>query len=461
MQYLHKVTSGLKEGKYKNNSAALISALKHDFALFTFVVKELITLAETENIPTSISADPIKLLTWAGVERMSDILNAEASIPRSHELAESDPLLLDRLKETSLVAATSEVLSAVNKIDKETGFCHGLIREVGLNLVAWNYSSLYSRVIRSLTKSTSLDNELAKELGFSPSLLAFKFLRPKVVDTNPEAKTLIESWKTFDDLCDIGEALARAGNPEAYPSAENDWRKANEFLQSSVGPNGINLIRARAIESTLVYRRALPNTFPSLEHFNPAVAIRAHQKAELRDNPHLPHCPPHVQSALRAVYAHMPTKSVNKGVIEMLIKEVIPRAGFTGGCIFLVDPSTMSLVPRTVIGHVTLRSLTPVPLPRTQGSHMSTLVGDVITTNIHLTDDFARVAFDSDQPILQRSVEVGPNTKTGIYLRLGKDRRVGILYLEAPEADFNATGLKTLKVYKAIHLALCHALFVE
>jgi hypothetical protein len=461
MQHLHKLIGAIKDGKYKNNSAALISNLKHDFALFTFVVKELITLAEAESVPASISADPIKLLTWAGVERISDILNSDASIPRSHDLSESDPLLLDRLKETSLVAATSEVLSTANNADKNVGFCNGLIREVGLNLVAWNYSSLNSRVIRSLTKSTTLDHELAKELGFSPSLLAFKFLRPKIVDANPEAKTLLQTWKTFDDLCDIGEALARAGNPETYPSAENDWRKANEFLQSSVGPNGINLIRARAIESTLVYRRALPNTFPSLEHFNPAVAIRAHQKSESRDNPHLPYCPPPVQSALRALYAHMPTKTVNKSVIEILIKEVIPRAGFSGGCIFLIDPSTMSLVPRTVIGNVTLRSLTPVALPRTQGSHMSTLIGDVLTTNHHLTDDFARVAFDSDQPILQRSIALDPNAKTGIYHRLGKDRRIGILYLEASEAEFNATGLKTLKVYKAIHLALCHALFVE
>lgn len=461
LTHLQKLLGAIKEGKYKHNPSALISALKNDFALFTFVVKELITLAEAEHVSPMISADPIKLLTWAGVEKISEILNAEAGIPRSHDLTESDPMLLDRLKETSLVAATSEILSESNDVDRDSAFCHGLIREVGLNLVAWNYSSLYSRVIRSLTKSTTLDVELSKELGFSPSLLAFKFLRPKVSESAPESKVLLQTWKTFDDLCNIGEALARAGNPESYPSAENDWRKANEFLQSSVGPNGINLIRTRAIESTLVYRRALPNTFPTLENFNPALAIRKFHKSEERENPFLSICPPAVQAALRGVYANMPSNAVNKGCIETLIKEVIPLAGFSGGCIFLVDPSTMSLVPRTVIGNVTLRSLTPVALPRTQGSHMSTLVGDVLTTNIHLTDDFARVAYDSEQPILQRSPELGPQARTGIYGRLGKERRIGILYLEAPEDAFNSTGLKTLKIYKAIHQALCHALFVE
>jgi hypothetical protein len=335
------------------------------------------------------------------------------------------------------------------------------VREVGLNLVAWNYSSLYGRVLRSLSKSSSLDIELSKELGFSPSLLALKFLRPRIDDTQAEAQQILQSWKTLDELCDIGEALARASNPEAYPSAENDWKKANEYLQSTVGLTGINLIKARAMESTLVYRRALPDTFPTLDDFNPAIAIKKHQKSQLRENPYLPMCPPDVQAAIRRVYAQMPRNSVNKAAIELIIKEVIPLAGFTGGCIFLVDPSSMSLVARTVIGSVTLRTLNPVPLPRTQGSHMDTLVGDVLTTNIHLTDDFARVAFDSDQPLMQRSSVVGPQARTGIYGRLGKERRIGVLYLEAPEATFTTSGLKTVKIFRAIHLTLCHALFVE
>ena len=459
--HLQKILHALTEGKYTGNPSGLIAALKNDFALFTFVIKELVTLAHEENVPTTISSDPMRLLIWAGVERIGNIIASEGSLPRSHELTESDPLLLNRLKETSLVAATSEILSGGSSLDRDTAFCHGLVREVGLNLVAWNYSSLYGRVLRSLSKSSSLDAELSKELGFSPSLLALKFLRPRIDDSQAEAQQVLQTWKTFDELCDIGEALARAGNPEAYPSAENDWKKANEYLQSTVGLTGINLIKARAMESTLVYRRALPDTFPSLEDFNPAVAIKKFQKSQLRENPYLAMCPPDIQAAIRRAYALMPKNSVNKGAIELIIKEVIPLSGFTGGCIFLVDPASMSLVARTVIGSVTLRTLNPVPLPRTQGSHMDTLVGDVLTTNIHLTDDFARVAFDSDQPLTQRSSIVGPQARTGVYSRLGKERRIGVLYLEAPEATFTTSGLKTVKIFRAIHLTLCHALFVE
>jgi hypothetical protein len=157
----------------------------------------------------------------------------------------------------------------------------------------------------------------------------------------------------------------------------------------------------------------------------------------------------------------MPRKSVNRKVLEKLVKEVIPLAGFTGGCVFLVDPSAMSLIPRTVIGKVRMRSLTPIALPRSHGSHMNTLIGDVITTRVDRTADVAQAAFESDQPVLQRSNGSTKDSFTGIYCCLGKTRKIGVLYLEVPEAQFSDRSPQVLKIFKALKQTLCHALFVD
>jgi hypothetical protein len=450
------------EGGYSANPEALLADLKTDFALFTFIVKELVSQAVSEGTSPTVSADPVKLMAWAGTDRIGEILTRENGLPTSHTFERSDPVLLARLRETSIVAAASDVLHNSESEEHSTGFCHGLVRQAGLNLVAWNYSSLYSRVLRSLGRASSLDAELSKELGFSPYLLAMRLLRPQLPGSGPESQSILAYWKTVDQLCEIGEALARAGSPETYPTAENDWKKANDYLTTSIGPTGIALIRERAIESTHAYRAALPSTFTSLYNFDPNQAIKSfHRGLAARENSFIRHCSPEVQSSLRGLYAQMLQSSVNKTVLEGLVKETIPLAGFTGGCVFLVDPSTMSLVPRAIIGSVTLRSLQAIPLPRTHGSHMHTLVSDVLTTSFHLTEDYARAAFDSDQPLLQRSPKSGPDARTGIYACLGRSRRVGILYLEAPEGVFEQSEMKILKVYRAVHKTLCDSLFVE
>jgi hypothetical protein len=456
------LSKGFESGVYTNNLPRLIEDLKTDFALFTYCVKELLLAAENESVPAIVSSDPIQLITWSGAARVRAILQDEQGLPRSHNLVQGDSLMLERLRETSIVAATSAVLSEGRNLNGQKGFCHGLIRQVGLNLVAWNYASLYSRVIRSLGKSSSLDIQLSKELGFSPTMLAMKLLKPSLPKTATDAAPILESWRAFDDLCSIGEALARADHPDTYPSAENDWTKASRYIQDSVGPKGIDLIRQRAVESTQMYRSVLPGTFASLLQFNPAESLRTHRKGlRSRENQFVQGCPAPVQAALRSIYAEMSGKSVNRKVLEKLVKEVIPFAGFTGGCVFLVDPSTMSLIPRTVIGKVKMRSLTPIALPRSHGSHINALIGDVITTRLYGTADVAQAAFESDQPVLQRSNGSTKDSFTGIYCCLGKTRKIGVLYLEVPEVQFSDRSPQVLKIFKALQQTLCHALFVE
>jgi hypothetical protein len=460
---LKTIREGLENGRYASDISPLIDELKKDFALFTYVVKELIPVATKENVPPSTSSNPIQLIRWAGLPKLTAILGTQNEPPSTHQLESSDYLQSNRLKETAIIASTAEALSKNQNIDPDMAFAHGVIREIGLNLIAWNYPSLYSRIIKSLTSRTTVDEELTKELGFSPTVLAMRILRPSSEVSSPKTPAQEEdSWEICESLCEIGQALARAGSPETYPSAENDWRRANDYITKFLGEDGVHLIRTRAVEHSEHYRSALPATFATLPTFDPPKAIERYRLgSRALDNQYIRHCPPAVQSALRSLYSEMPSSGVSEEIIEQLIKRIIPDAGFTGGCVFVVDPSQMSLLPLSVIGNVRLRRLGKINIKTSPGSAMAGLVADNITTSQHTQGDPALVAFNCAQPLIEREGTEVVESTAGIYSSLGTKRRIGVLYLEAPEDQVGLSDSSTVKTFKALRQALCDALMVE
>jgi hypothetical protein len=459
---LLSVRNGLETGAYDLDITFLINELKIDFALFTFCVKELIGIAAREHVPFTISSDPVKLLRWGGAARLRTILGSKRQPPNSHTLKDCEPFMQDRLKETGIAASTAEVLAQNQKLDPEAYFCHGVVRQIGLNLIAWNYPSLYARAIRSLDAHSNIDEELSNELGFSPSLLALRLLRPELPGNNPQVKQIEQGWASLDQLCEVGEALARASNPATYPTAEKDWATAHSFILQTIGTEGLDLVRRRAVDNTLSYRKVLPGTFAALSSLDPEVAIKDFRVGlRAKENTYVKLCTPAVQAALTALYAEMPRTSVNKLALEKLVKQIIPQAGFTGGCVFVVDPTAMSLIPRTGIGKVQLRRLVTVPLKSAPGAAMAPLISEVISTGARPPTDLASAAFACDQPLIERSDVEGNDVVAGIYCSLGKKRRIGVLYLELPERELNSTDPQALKTFKALRQSLCDALLVE
>ncbi|MEN9847163.1 MAG: hypothetical protein RIS36_2310 [Pseudomonadota bacterium] len=436
---LTSIRKNLDEGSYTSAPQQLLNDLKADFALFTFVVKELGILGMQEKIPQKILNSPIELIRWGGLERMKDILAPDKKLPATHSLHWSEPFQVARLRETAVIASTAAVLSEKKDLDPEVGFSRGVIREIGLNLIAWNYPSLYSKVLNNLKPDSTLDEELSKELGFTPSLLAMRVLRPENPD-QPEGTFITDetSWAAYDELCEVGEALARAENPETYPSAQNDWEKANQYLTENAGTGALELIKERAVEQAKRYQEALPEVFNSLENFNPKrnIDVHARMKAVIADQDFRV-CPPHVQEALRTLYNVIDGYAVNKSAIQTLLKSIIPQAGFTGGCVFVIDPSTASLKPRTIIGQVNLRAITNVSLD---------------------PGDLAVAALGAHGHLFDVKEDAQPLPLEGIYSALGEQRKVGVLYLETPKTANEEPEGRTIGTYNILKRALCDVL---
>lgn len=437
------VRKNLDDKNYAQKPEQLLNDLKTDFALFTYVVKELGIQGMQEKIDPKILNNPIELIRWGGTVRIADILGPDKKLPSTHSLHWSEPFQVQRLRETAVVASTASVLSEKKDLDPEVGFSRGVIREIGLNLIAWNYPTLYSKVLNNLTPESSLDEELSKQLGFTPALLAMRVLRP-VDPNNPEGEieeNPSNDWAMYDELCEIGEALARAENPETYPSARNDWKQANQYLNDNAGAGALEMIKERAVEQSKKYQQVLPEVFNSLQTFNPQKAIETHERmsAAIADKD-FRLCPPHIQEALRSLYNDINGYAVNKAAIQTLLKSIIPQAGYTGGCVFVVDPSTACLKPRTIIGEVNLRSIANVSLE---------------------PGDLAVTALSQGAPIFQIEEKNPGKQLEGTYSSLGSARKVGVLYLERPIDVPTETDEKALGTFNILKQALCDILHLR
>ena len=442
-EVLQQVRKRFADGEYAKAPGELLKDLKGDFALFTLVVKELIQVGKAEGAPAATLHNPVELIKWGGPERILAILSNDKKLPATHSLHWSEPFQISRLRETAISATTASLLSEKKNLDPEMGFARGVVREIGLNLIAWNYPTLYSKVIEGLKPGQNLDDELSKELGFTPTLLAVRIMRPDVEEEDPQVEEIERQWNLYDDLCEIGEALARAEHPETYPSAENDWKKAEAFLSETVGEDAIQLVKGRAQQHTIQYEKSLPGTFGSVSSFNPARNIRVHTKmARVIDDALLKQCPAAVQAALKSLYADIDGERVSRAAVETLIKEIIPKAGFTGGCVFVIDPTSLTLKPRTIIGRVALRSTKDVALD--PGDHAVTALSNVEPLVIESREDLS-------SPSL-----------AGIYRALGEQRKVGVLYLESPASDGAPTSReRALVTFEAMRRALSDVLLLQ
>jgi hypothetical protein len=440
-EILKRVRDGLDQGTYDKDFNLLIDELKGDFALFTFVIKELSQKAVVESAPQSVINNPIELIRWGGAKGIRDVLIEQQKIPSIHSLQWSEPFQVQRLRETAIIASTASVLSEKKNLDPELGFSRGVIREIGLNLIAWNYPSVYSKVLDNLTAEQNLDDELAKELGFTPALLGMRLLRPDRAADPQAIEGEDVSWATYDELCDIGEVLARAENPETYPSAANDWQKAKNFLNDTIGEEAITVIRDQAVKSSKHYQKSLPEVFGNIDAFDPEKKITRHRKATRSiDEKLLNFCSQQMQESLKNLYAELSDNAVNKALVAKLLKDIVPQAGFTGGCVFVVDPSSLSLKPRTLIGQVQMRQITNVALE---------------------PGDAAVSALSSTQPIVKNDQD-SDATLTGIYSALGGRKKIGVLYLETPQGTPSAPPSEdTLGVFQVIQKALSDVLLLD
>ena len=81
-------------------------------------------------------------------------------------------------------------------------------------------------------------------------------------ELNQEQRTITSAvGKTLSRICRVGEALARANDPERYPQAKEDWQLAKTEIERRLGKRGIEIIKERFQDRCESYVTLIPHAF--------------------------------------------------------------------------------------------------------------------------------------------------------------------------------------------------------
>lgn len=450
-ELLRKVQSSLREGRYDFDIQFLLHDLKSDFALLTFCMRELSTILQKEGISVSHCETVQDVFDAAGIERIKKILEVQA-----HQISRHTPRTMTEdqaaiLSGAIVSAGTAEMLSGRAAQNPETAFSAALLRQLGLTLIAWNYPSVFQRGITASKEGGSLDLALSDVLGFSPLLLAARVVRtwnlPAVLkfavggaealgDADAGAHSLAaEGGAALETLCRVGEALARANDPERYPSAAREWTEVRVEIEQRLGQEGLRMIQERIADYAKEYATVQPTLFAKTTNLNPEFQIRNYVEKHLfKNNPYVNQCGPELKKKLRDLYSEMMPGQVERDLVGQLVKHIVPFAGFQSGCVYTYDPGASALIPRLKFGDLDVKPL--------RGAGQETRTGGyhpVLT------------AFDCSAPI------TGAHEDRDIWYiagALGQRQRIGVVYLELPKSAVNQKDVNHMLHFKAIRQAL-------
>jgi hypothetical protein len=173
-------------------------------------------------------------------------------------------------------------------------------------------------------------------------------------------------------------------------------------------------------------------------------------------------CEEPIQDVLTELYAEMPDDKPDRKILNQLLKIVIPRAGFTGGCLFLVNPQTGHLTPRTLIGKIRALEVKPIPVeggaPLPTPDQSSSTAPDRQPKSAHGIVN----AFASKAPIVEKIVDAHSNQGvTRFSSVVGGRAPIGVLYLERPISATRIQEDVALQTFRAINHTLGDALLLD
>ncbi|MCO6430234.1 MAG: HDOD domain-containing protein [Deltaproteobacteria bacterium] len=447
------IREAFESGRYESDATLLIEDLKGDAALFLYVLREL------QKFTKDCDADDSSIrsgLEKIGLQKAREILTVMPSAISHHEFRRMNKRQSQLLLENLKAACISESLAAGQNIDKDLVFSAALLRQLGLTLIAWNYPHIFERAAANSQNALERDESLTKMLGFSPATLAITLARKWELDIHYRAPlgdyqsfgrrgaaefNLERVGRNIEKICRIGEILARASQPE-YCEPRSDWHRARNEILRSLGAQGFKLIEERTQLLLCFYKDSLPEHF-SDDCFTPvsgeSSSSTGHQL--FHANQYIKHLSPVLQRKMHDLYESIDSKSVSKSSIDQLVGQIIPQAGFTKGCIYLIDPGFGWLVPRLAIGESSLtdyKSFSPGFLS--------------------IVDNPLASAYRLSTPVIETVSEGGREQVVFIAGAVGSLQKAGVLYLEPGPTLLELTASDLSVIFKAMRNCLADCL---
>ncbi|NMC62761.1 MAG: hypothetical protein GYA55_06275 [SAR324 cluster bacterium] len=451
VKLLSQIQEKLSGNRY-SGSHELVKDLSKDFALFTYTLRNCVNMLDAEQ--RGEENNPVKILENTDLANLSSILSPSASLISNHNLIDMTRDQGLCLKHALISSSTAELLGEKVGIEKGMTFSTSLLRHVGLSLVAWNYPRIYSKALSGLASSGrgGLEWELSKVLGFVPRTAGISLTMPGALnpgllialgeykqDENATVIDIPEDLRLVAKFCDIGETFAKVSDPEHFPMSQKDWDNVVQDIDHYLGHDGVSKVLAGVNENLLNYAHATPKNFDVTltPEKNVKLSSLYHGKRLLAANPYIAKCNDVIRTKFQSVYSSMVPGQVSIKALEILINEVIPWAGFTRGCIYLMDKNDMYLIPRLKIGTGNISRYRPVRCE----------------TEVFTDHPIANALFASI-PIKQKDILLHGERVSHISGSIGNGNKGGVLYLELSDEAADSLANEQMVFFRAIQQAL-------
>ncbi len=441
----------LKNGEYDHDRNLLIHDIKSDQGLFGYIVKSL------NNIGADLGGltNPIKVLSHIDLEKLSGIINMSERSLSSFRITQANKAQQASLKYSIIACSSAESVAkaADEGVDADLAFCAAFMRQIGINLIAWNYPETHARIYSSMRDGEEIDEAYERILGITPRALGARLARewrlgsdlrvisgiaPGTMSSDQELSLGKEVGKLLG-ICEIGEAFARVNDCEHYPRAKMEWAAVSNKITELLGPQGVELIVENITESARAYatifKNVLSSEYAPLLEEETQIGCSADRLFQL--NPSVKRCPTDLIEWYRQVYAMMRESGISNEALKSLIEDLVPRSGFANGCVYLLDHSATRLWPALRIGS---RPLDKYHKHDYRESHA--LVQ----------------AIYSSIPFVQYGLSPLNEKVSYIAGALGERECIGVLYLELNEDFYEGSTHDPVLYFKTLCRALNHCL---
>lgn len=447
-QVLDRIKLRAAEGDYSKHPRALFEDLKQDQALFTLCLRQLEIL-----VPEDLRGEsPAQILSSLEQEKLTRLLAIPDSALSTHSIDPNSKPHSMRIRHSVISASTVEALAEGAHIDTGKAFLCASVRQLGLNLVAWNYPRIFAKALATVSKGTdTLEEALFKVLGYSPLQLGIRAAvgwseAPEIAlalgaETEADASTVGSSPSAvvIKRFCEVGELVAQANDPEHFPSAAARWSSVVRELTDQLGPNALELVQAKIEANGEAYFAASNGAFKAdlTGERNVKVALTQLGTRLLEQNTYATKCPATLQEKFRSVYQAVIPGQASPTAVKFLVDEVIPALGFMRGCVYLVDHRKAQAVPMLRIGDVALDRFKALNCSQS-GAQAHPVIE----------------ALSYSAPIVQENAFVHGDRVSHVTGTFGGREKTGVLYLEMTRELSGMDRQLALTYFKAVKQAL-------
>lgn len=422
----------------------LLGEVKKDPGLYMHCAKNVrLHLEDTRN-----GVDPIAALKTLEDEKLRALFRLSEKDLSAHKIRSANKSQALRIQHSLLSAHTAEAIAATANIPSDVAFNGAMFRELGLNLIAWNYPQLYTQVF-SLHRRTGveIDAKFKEFLGLSPFEIGARLatdwdISPKIRSSVPSAaqkkgESSIEipaDTLSVQELFEISELFAEVQDPQNFPNATERWKAKESRITKFLEPKILETVKEKVQDIlTLYVESPTVASLPLVEERRDSTAPPSRETALFLSNPFVQRCPKTVRDEFQNVYSYVQPGELSVDALRLLADRVVSALGFARGCLFLMAQDGRTLKPALRFGDALLDEYQAF-IARAKSSLQGNPYGSA--------------------PLKTRGVGIQGKELTYISGALESSKHVGLLYLELSRNSEQDETHQTFLLFHAVRQTL-------